>query len=228
MPRADAGRAGGEGARAAPARIGFSGQAADTPVETLSGGEKARLLLGLATFDGPHLVILDEPTNHLDIDSRAALVEAINDYPGAVILVSHDRYPAGSLRRPALAGRGRQGEALRGSLDDYQRLVMSDRKAGKGERSVATPTNVTEARRPEQRSNLASLRKRITQAETATQKLTAEIEKLDAALAAPGLFAKDPKKAANLSRSRADAAAKLAKAEEEWIEASAALEAAAA
>src|ERR1700744_2053687 len=77
------GRAGG---------IGFSGKAADTPVKNLSGGEKARLLLGLATFFGPNMIILDEPTNHLDIDSRAALAEAINEFPGAVIMVSHDRY----------------------------------------------------------------------------------------------------------------------------------------
>ena len=72
--------------------IGFSGKAADTPVKSLSGGEKARLLLGLATFFGPNMIILDEPTNHLDIDSRAALAEAINEFPGAVIMVSHDRY----------------------------------------------------------------------------------------------------------------------------------------
>ncbi|HVI62455.1 MAG TPA: ABC-F family ATP-binding cassette domain-containing protein, partial [Bradyrhizobium sp.] len=71
--------------------IGFSGKAADTSVKSLSGGEKARLLLGLATFFGPNMIILDEPTNHLDIDSRAALAEAINDFPGAVIMVSHDR-----------------------------------------------------------------------------------------------------------------------------------------
>ena len=61
-------------------------------MKSLSGGEKARLLLGLATFFGPNMIILDEPTNHLDIDSRAALAEAINEFPGAVIMVSHDRY----------------------------------------------------------------------------------------------------------------------------------------
>ena len=78
--------------RARVGAIGFSGKAGDTLVKSLSGGEKARLLLGLATFYGPNMIILDEPTNHLDIDSRAALAEAINDFPGAVIMVSHDRY----------------------------------------------------------------------------------------------------------------------------------------
>src|ERR1700754_730495 len=78
--------------RARVGAIGFSGKGGETTVKSLSGGEKARLLLGLATFYAPNMIILDEPTNHLDIDSRAALAEAINEYPGAIIMVSHDRY----------------------------------------------------------------------------------------------------------------------------------------
>ena len=102
---------------------------ADTPAGQLSGGEKARLLLGLATFAGPHLVILDEPTNHLDIDSRAALIEAINDYPGAVILVSHDRHLIEACAdRLWLVANGRSSP-FDGDLDDYQQLVLTQRGA---------------------------------------------------------------------------------------------------
>src|SRR3954449_4842474 len=107
--------------------IGFSGKAGDTPVRNLSGGEKARLLLGLATFFGPNMIILDEPTNHLDIDSRAALAEAINEYPGAVIMVSHDRYLIEACAERLWIVADRTVTNYDGDLDEYRRAVLSAR-----------------------------------------------------------------------------------------------------
>src|SRR3954471_11163988 len=107
--------------------IGFSGNAGDTLVKRLSGGEKARLLLGLATFFGPNIIILDEPTNHLDIDSRAALAEAINDFSGAVIMVSHDRYLIESCADRLWVVADRTVTPWDGDLDEYRRMVLSAR-----------------------------------------------------------------------------------------------------
>jgi ATP-binding cassette subfamily F protein 3 len=217
--------------RAKAGAIGFSAKRADAAVETLSGGEKARLMLGLATFGGPHLVILDEPTNHLDIDSRAALIEAINDYPGAVILVSHDRYLLeASVDRLWIVQDG--GVApYDGDLDDYRRLILSGESSDtrkNGNAKDEAPKAGLEMRKnaAQKRSELAALRKRVSAAETLTQKLHAQIETLDATLAT--LFATDPAKAGQLAKERADAAAKLGEAEEEWLNASAELEAASA
>ena len=118
--------------RARAGGIGFSSAAADTPVKNLSGGEKARLLLGLATFFGPQLIILDEPTNHLDIDSRAALAEAINAFPGAVIMVSHDRYLIDACADRLWVVANRAVSTYDGDLDDYSREILSAR----GQRSL--------------------------------------------------------------------------------------------
>jgi ATP-binding cassette subfamily F protein 3 len=219
--------------RARAGQIGFSDAAANTPVGSLSGGEKSRLMLGLATFNGPHLVILDEPTNHLDIDSRSALISAINDYPGAVILVSHDRYLIEACAdRLWLVANGAV-TPFDGDLDDYQRLVLSDRggdtSANRTAKEPGPPrVNRTELRRAaaEKRVELAPLRRRIAEAESAVKRLTEDIAKTDAALAAPGLFARDPAKAAALAKARADAAAALVRAEDEWLAASTEFEAA--
>lgn len=113
--------------RARVGAIGFSGKAGDTLVRSLSGGEKARLLLGLATFAAPNMIILDEPTNHLDIDSRAALAEAINDYPGAVIMVSHDRYLIEACADQLWVVADQKVTTYDGDLDDYRRMVLSAR-----------------------------------------------------------------------------------------------------
>jgi ATP-binding cassette subfamily F protein 3 len=213
--------------RAKAGAIGFSGQRANNPVETLSGGEKARLMLGLATFGGPHLVILDEPTNHLDIDSRGALIEAINDYPGAVMLVSHDRFLLEACVERLWIVQNGGVSPYDGDLDDYRRLILSGDASDTRKNSRAketAPKAGMEARKnsSERRAELAALRKRIAAAEDLTRKLTAQIEKLDATLAT--LFASDPAKAGQLAKERADAAAKLAETEEEWLQASAEME----
>jgi len=207
--------------------IGFSGKAADTPVRSLSGGEKARLLLGLATFFGPNMIILDEPTNHLDIDSRAALAEAINDFPGAVIMVSHDRYliEACADRLWVVADHAVTG--FDGDLDDYQRLVLSSR----GEREISREAvERNAAREKPERSKAARLKppkQRVSEAEAEINRINGIIDKIDTALALPDIYTRDPRQAAQLAQARANAATALARAEEEWLEASAQLDEAA-
>jgi ATP-binding cassette, subfamily F, member 3 len=213
--------------RARLGAIGFSGDAGNAQVATLSGGEKARLLLGLATFGGPHLVILDEPTNHLDIDSRAALIEAINDYAGAVVLISHDRYLIDACAdRLWLVADGTVAP-FDGDLDEYRRRILSDRRGEPGGADKTRPRDAeprisrTDQRRAaaERRAELAPLRARIVRAEAVIERLTQEIAKLDAALAQPNLY-DDPARATVLAKARAEAAAALATAEADWLTAS--------
>jgi ATP-binding cassette, subfamily F, member 3 len=215
--------------RARAGFIGFPAALADTPAGELSGGEKARLLLGLATFAGPHLVMLDEPTNHLDIDSRAALIEGINDYPGAVILVSHDRYLIEACADRLWLVADGTVVPFDGDLDDYRRRVFAE-PGRDGERRP--PDNAmprvarADIRRAaaERRIELAPLRRRISEAETAIARLAKEMAQIDAALAAPGLFERDPAKAAALAKARSDAAGALARAEDDWLAASTAMD----
>jgi ATP-binding cassette subfamily F protein 3 len=218
--------------RARAGAIGFPEAAADTPAKHLSGGEKSRLLLGLATFSGPHLIILDEPTNHLDIDSRAALIEAINAYSGAVILVSHDRYLIEACADRLWLVTNGTVTPFDGDLDDYRRLVLADRR-GDGLDRAAKDAERPRAGRADQRraaaqlrAELAPLRRRISEAEATMTRLNREIARIDTELAQPGLFARDPAKAVALSKTRAEAADALAQAEEDWLAASAEIEAA--
>ena len=125
--------------RGRAALIGFSGARADTRIEALSGGEKARLLMGLATFDGPQLLILDEPTNHLDIDSRAELIEAINDYEGACIIVSHDRrLLEACVDRLWLVANGTV-KPFDGDVADYSRFVLGQGAPSAARKKPAAP-----------------------------------------------------------------------------------------
>jgi ATP-binding cassette subfamily F protein 3 len=209
--------------RARCAQIGFPGAKADTPVTQISGGEKARLLMGLATFYGPHLLILDEPTNHLDIDSRVALMDAINDYEGAVILISHDRFLLEACAdRLWLVGEG-SVKPFDGDLDAYRELVLSS--ANKDTKPKIKSDNSVEAKSEQpKKANPNAIRKKLEAVEARMEKLNDLAARIDEALAKPETFQKDQAKAAQLSAQRAELADALSKAEEEWLTLSGELE----
>jgi len=202
--------------------IGFSGKAGDTLVKNLSGGEKARLLLGLATFFGPNMIILDEPTNHLDIDSRAALAEAINEFPGAVIMVSHDRYLIEACADQLWVVADQTVTTYDGDLDDYRRMVLSARGMRTNSRDRGSNERGNGRDKPARNGNekRVPLKQKISEAEAEIARINGIIAKIDTALALPDLFTRDPKQAAQLSKARAGAASALQRAEEEWLAAS--------
>jgi ATP-binding cassette, subfamily F, member 3 len=202
--------------------IGFSGKAGDTLVKSLSGGEKARLLLGLATFFGPNMIILDEPTNHLDIDSRAALAEAINEFPGAVIMVSHDRYLIEACADQLWVVADHAVTTYDGDLDDYRRMVLSARgmRTNSRDRGGSERGNGRDKPARNRSEKRVPLKQKISDAEAEIARINGIISKIDTALALPDLFKRDPKQAAQLGRARASAASALQRAEEEWLAAS--------
>ncbi len=209
--------------RARVAQMGLATEKMDTPARNLSGGEKARLLMGLATFEGPNLLILDEPTNHLDIDSRQALIEALNDFPGAVIVISHDRHLLeATVDRLWLVHDGGV-QPYDGDLEEYRQLVTgAARSAAEARKSKAdgpAPVSKADQRRnaANRREQLKPLARKIKDAEALADKLRKKIEAIEAELADPALYEKNAGKATDLTRERADVAARMAKAEEQWL-----------
>jgi ATP-binding cassette subfamily F protein 3 len=215
--------------RARTAQMGLTTEKMMTKAESLSGGEKARLMMGLAAFGAPNLLILDEPTNHLDIDSRAALIEALNLYAGAVILVAHDRHLIEACAdRLWLVADGTVAP-FDGDIDDYRDRVLGNASGRSEERAPAPKAPVRpqkDMRREaaQRREALAPLRKKIKDRETLLEKLRREIESIDRELAAPELY-KDPDGATRLAKQRAERAHEAARAESEWLDLSAELEA---
>jgi ATP-binding cassette subfamily F protein 3 len=208
--------------RSRVAQMGLPTNRMDTPAKDLSGGEKARLLLGLATFAGPNLMILDEPTNHLDIDSREALVQALNAYEGAVILISHDRHLVeATVDRLLLVADGGV-RAFDGDMDDYKRFVIEQaagvRSSDKaGEDGAKESAQERRRRAADLREQLAPLRKKIRDAEQRLEKLQAELTRLDHSLATPDLFTRDPNEGTRLMKRRADTEKAIAETEEAWL-----------
>ncbi|WP_377295595.1 ABC-F family ATP-binding cassette domain-containing protein [Rhizobium sp. SGZ-381] len=210
--------------RARVAQMGLATEKMNTAAKDLSGGEKARLLMGLAAFHAPNLLILDEPTNHLDIDSRRALIEALNDYDGAVILISHDRHLIeATVDRLWLVNNGTV-TTFEGDMEEYRDLIVSSgKKKDEKVEVLADAGNKADQRKAnaEKRASLAPLKKKINEAEALTAKLEKLIQALDQELADPALYEKSPAKAAEKVKQRGEAAAKLSQAEEQWLELSA-------
>ncbi|WP_416065870.1 ABC-F family ATP-binding cassette domain-containing protein [Rhizobium sp. ZK1] len=211
--------------RARVAQMGLATEKMATAAKDLSGGEKARLLMGLAAFHAPNLLILDEPTNHLDIDSRRALIEALNDYDGAVILISHDRHLIeATVDRLWLVNNGTV-TSFEGDMEEYRDLIVASgkKKDDEKQRPPEEQSSKADQRKlnADKRASLAPLKKKINEIESLTGKLEKLIQALDAELADPALYEKAPAKAAEKAKQRGEAAAKLAAAEEQWLELSA-------
>ncbi len=198
--------------------FGFSADKALTRVGLLSGGERARLMLALATLDKPNLLILDEPTNHLDIDARNELLNALNDFDGAVVLVSHDRRLIEATAERLLLVADGKCEPFDGDLDDYRKFLLTgDNRPTRREPEVKQSKEENRRSSAERRHALRPLKDRLDAAESQVATLNGELAKLDRALSDPLLFTKDPAKGSAVSKKRADAARKLAAAESQWL-----------
>jgi ATP-binding cassette subfamily F protein 3 len=198
--------------RAQLGRFGFSGNKATTSVMQLSGGERARLALALVTRDAPHLLILDEPTNHLDVDAREALVQALNDYQGAVILISHDRHMVElTADRLVLVDAG-AAVPFDGSMEDYIDFVLG-RNQPKAE-AAPKPSKADQKAANQAWKAQREIAKQVAKAETQIAKLQAQMAEIDASLAAPAKGAN----IADLAKTRAKLATDLEKIEAQWME----------
>jgi ATP-binding cassette subfamily F protein 3 len=209
--------------RARVAQMGLATAKMSTPAKDLSGGEKARLLMGLAAFEAPNLLILDEPTNHLDIDSRNALIQALNEYTGAVILISHDRHLIEATADRLWLVKDGTVSNYDGDLEDYRATIVqsSKGKGGKGKGNGGEEQlSKAEQRKAnaDKRATFAPLKKKINDVESLTAKLQKQIQVLDKDLEDQDLYDKFPEKAAAKVKERAEVVAKLGKAEEHWME----------
>ncbi len=209
--------------RARVAQMGLATAKMSTPAKDLSGGEKARLLMGLAAFEAPNLLILDEPTNHLDIDSRNALIQALNEYTGAVILISHDRHLIEATADRLWLVKDGTVSNYDGDLEDYRStIVQSSRGKGGKDKGNGAEDNRSKAEQrkanADKRAAFAPLKKKINDVESLTAKLQKQIQALDKELEDQDLYEKFPAKAAAKVKERAEVVSKLTKAEEHWME----------
>ncbi|HUS52552.1 MAG TPA: ABC-F family ATP-binding cassette domain-containing protein [Thermohalobaculum sp.] len=211
--------------RAMLANGGTGADIALTKVEHLSGGQKARLLLTLAALDAPHLLILDEPTNHLDIESREALVMALNDYRGAVILITHDAHLIELVADRLWLVRDGRVTPYDDDLDAYRRLLLA-----KPEAETSGPVGNASQRKSQrrdaakERKALAPLRVEVKNCETRVAKIASMLRQIEAQLADPTLYDGPTSRVDALQIKRGEILAAQERAESLWLAADEALE----
>jgi ATP-binding cassette subfamily F protein 3 len=215
--------------RARLAQGGIGAGVAETRVGNISGGQKARLLLILATLDAPHLIILDEPTNHLDIESREALVAGLNDYSGAVILITHDAHLIELVADRLILVRGGRATPYDGDMESYRRLLLGPAAGTAEKRQRARAERADAAQRPAggrrtERATLAPLRAEVRACEARIDKIARMLAELDLRLADPALYEGQPERIEALQKKRAEIVEAQARAEDLWLAASARLE----
>lgn len=212
--------------RARLGTFGFGADKADRSVESLSGGEKARLMFAIATFKKPQLLILDEPTNHLDVDSREALIHAINDYDGAVLLISHDRHLVNAcVDRLWLVENG-DVKRFEGDLDDYRRHLLAIRAGERADKRGPKTGDVKKAARQsaaDARKRLAPFKRAAEAAEKQVEKLESRKTMIEAKLANPDLYGEqssaNTKQVTDLQVKLGAVKNQLEQAELHWLEA---------
>ncbi|GER01480.1 glycosyl transferase family 1 [Iodidimonas gelatinilytica] len=212
--------------------FGFSADKADRAVETLSGGEKARLLFALMAHAAPQVMILDEPTNHLDIDSREALIRALNEFDGAVILISHDRRLVEACADRLWVVENGGVHSFDGNIEDYRQKLLKARGArtdSNDKDQAANDQRKSDRRAAAQaRAKLAPLKQALADAEAHMDDLTKKIARIERALNNPGLYdgsvANGAAKAAHLQQEQAKLTRDMDAAEERWLIAQEALE----
>ncbi len=209
--------------RARLGSFGFGVDKADRPVESLSGGEKARLMFALATFKKPQMLILDEPTNHLDVDSREALIHAINGYDGAVLLISHDRHLVSACVDRLWIVEDSDVKPFDGDLEDYKQHLLALRAGERAsKRKGGKQDNKKEARKAaaEARKALAPLKRAVEKAEKTLESLIQEEKRLKTLMNDPTIYEPgNEDKVADLSILSADVDTQIQDAEDAWAQA---------
>jgi ATP-binding cassette subfamily F protein 3 len=212
--------------------FGFNNDQAISPVAPFSGGEKSRLALAILVYQRPNLLLLDEPTNHLDLEMRQALANALQDFEGAMVIVSHDRHLLRlTVDQLVLVNDGRADE-FAGSLDDYPTWLVERQKNLRARAKEVVTSESSGVSRKEQRrldaqrrQQVAPLRKALKQAESELAALEKEKAELEQALSDTAIYSEDNKdELKTLLTRQAQNAGKLAECEERWLAAGEALE----